>query len=251
MADFNIKIRAEELGKAIEGIGEQLEEELNGAVADLAHGAYAKISADVQQQVGDSNFKQEYLKGLQINEIGNGAWLISLDGEWANKLENGYPGYDMKQTLLSSNKNVAVGKNAGQPWVRRGETSGKKYAHVPLQVQPTSKAAGKDLSGDIQKVMAQASDGRRQRITKIFRDQAGNVVKDPIRGASDNPILDGITKYQKEGKGGKVSSFYINYRTISEDSSGWRHPGHDGYDFFAEAEKWVEEELDNIIETLL
>lgn len=250
MADFNLKIRAEELGKALAGIGDQLEEELNGAVADLAHGAYAKISADIQQKVSNDEFRKEYLQGLQINEIGNGAWLISLDGEWPNKLENGYPGYDMKQTLLSSTKNVSVGKNAGQPWVRRNAEQ-QKYAHVPMQIQPTSKVAKKDLAEDIQKVMGQVGDSRRQRITKIFRDQSGNVIKEPIRGASDNPLLDGITKYQKESKSGQVSSFYINYRTISENSSGWRHPGHDGYDFFAEAEEWVESELDNIIETLL
>ena len=251
MADFNVKIRAEELGKAFAEIGEQLEQELNGAVADLAHGAYAKIAADAQAGISNSEFRQEYIKGLQINEIGNGAWLVTLDGTWANKLEEGYDGYDMKNTLLSSNKTVSVGPRAGQPWVQRNQEGGK-FAHVPIQKTPTSKEAGKNLEQDIQKVMATNADGRRQRINKVFRDATGKPIEGKVAsGVSDNPLINKITKYQKVGKSGTVSSTYINFRTIGENSSGWRHPGHDGYKFFEQAEEWVAAELDNIIETLL
>ena len=45
MADFSLKISAESLGKTLEGIGEQVQRELEGAVEDLAYGAYAKNSS--------------------------------------------------------------------------------------------------------------------------------------------------------------------------------------------------------------
>ena len=251
MADFSLKFRADELGKTIAGIGKQLEDELDSAVADLAHGAYAKIAADAQQRIGNSDSRQEYLKGLEILELGSGSYLVTLRGEAANKLEDGYDSYSMKDTLLKSNKVVQVGPRAGQPWVQKNQ-EGSKFAHVPIQMRPASKEAGNDLGKEIQQMMAKNNEGRQQRITKIFRDATGKPIEGKVAsGISDNPLLDRVTKYQKIGKSGSVSSTYINYRTISENSSGWQHPGHDGYNLFKDAEDWVAAELDNIIGTLL
>ena len=252
MADFSLKIRADELGKSIADIGKQLEDELNGAVADLAHGAYAKIAADAQARIGNSDSRQDYIKGLEILELGEGSYLVTLRGERANKLEEGFDSYSLKETLLNSNKVVQVGSRAGQPWVQKNQENGQKFAHVPIQLRPASKEAGQDLGKEIQNVMAKSREGRQQRITKIFRDASGKPIEGKVAvGVSDNPLIDKVTKYQKVGKGGSVSSTYINYRTVAENSSGWQHPGHDGYNFFEEAEEWVAAEMDNIIGTLL
>ena len=116
MADFSIKIKAEQLGKTLDGIGEQLE--LEGAVSDLAHGAYAKIAADAQSQIGSPDSRQEYLKGLEVVELGAGSYLVTLKGEAANKLEDGYDGYSIKDALLRSKKIVQLGDRSGQPWVQ-------------------------------------------------------------------------------------------------------------------------------------
>ena len=252
MADFSLKISAESLGKTLEGIGEQVQRELEGAVEDLAYGAYAKIAADAQAKISNPDSRQAYLKGLEIIDLGSGSFLVTLDTEEANKLEDGYDSYSMKDTLLKSNKVVQVGKRAGQPWVQKNQETGSKFAHVPIQMRPASKEAGNDLGKEIQNMMGKGKDNRRQRITKIFRDAQGKPIEGQVAtGISDNPLINKITKYQKVGKSGSVSSTYINYRTISESSSGWQHPGHDGYGFFKEAEDWVAGELENIIGTLL
>ena len=252
MADFSLKIRADELGKSIADIGKQLEDELNGAVSDLAYGAYAKIAANAQSSIGNPESRQEYLKGLEIIELGEGAYLVTLRGEGANKLEEGYDSYSLKDTLLRSNKVVQVGPRAGEPWVQKNEKNGQKFAHVPMQMKPASKEAGNDLGKEIQNMMGKSAQGRQQRITKIFRDAAGKPIEGKVAtGVSDNPLINKVTKYQKIGKSGSVSSTYINYRTVAESSSGWQHPGHDGYAFFKEAEEWVASEIDNIIGTLL
>ena len=251
MADFSLKIKAEDLGKVFEGIGEQLEAELSQAVSDLAQAAHAKIIADIQSEVSSDEFRQELLKSVDMLEIGPSSYLITLDGSWANKLEEGYDGYDMKQSLLNSTKTVGVGKRAGQSWVQKNQETDAKFAHVPISKQPSRKA-GKDLSGDIDKITAVNMQNRRQKITKIFKDAHGKPLSGAVaQGRSDNPELDKITKYQKVSPKGSVSSHYITYRTISETSSGWQHPGHDGYHFFKAAEEFVEAELENIIETLL
>ena len=252
MADFSLKITAASLGKTLAGISEQLEDELEGAVEDLAYGAYAKIAADAQAKIGNPESRQEYLKGLEIVNLGSGSFLVTLNTEGANKLEDGYDSYSLKDTLLSSNKVVQVGPRAGQPWVQKNQENGQKFAHVPMQMRPASKEAGNDLGKEIQSIMGKSNEGRQQRITKIFRDNTGKPLQGRVAtGISDNPLINKVTKYQKVGKSGSVSSTYINYRTIAESSSGWQHPGHDGYGFFQEAEDWVAAELENIIGTLL
>ena len=252
MADFSLKIRADELGKSIADIGKQLEKELDSAVEDLAYGAYAKIAADAQSRIGNPDSRQEYLKGLEILELGSGSYLVTLRGGGANKLEEGSDSYSIKDVLLKSNKIVQVGKRAGSPWVQRNQENGEKFAHVPIQMKPASKEAGNDLGRQIQQMMGESREGRQQRITKIFRDAQGKPIEGKVAtGISDNPLLDKVTKYQKIGKAGSVSSTYINYRTVAESSTGWMHPGHDGYGFFKEAEEWVASEIDNIIGTLL
>ena len=251
MADFSIKLKAEELGKVIDDIGEQLQQELETAVSDLAHGAYAKIAADAQARISNPDARQQYLKGLEIVELGPGSFLVTLDTEESNKLEDGYDGYSIKDSLLKSKKIVQLGKRAGQPWVQTTE-QGNKFAHVPIQVRPHSKEAGNDLGKEIQAMVGKARDKTRQRITKIFRDSHGKPLTGAVAtGVSDNPLIDKVTKYQKVNKDGGVSSTYINYRTVSSNSSGWKHPGHDGYGLFKEAEEWVTAELENIIGTLL
>ena len=252
MADFSVKIKAEELGKVFEDIGEQLSLELESAVSDLAHGAYAKIAADAQAQISNPDARQQYLKGLDIVELGPGSFLVTLDTEESNKLENGYDGYSIKDNLLKSKKLVQLGPRAGQPWVQTNPETGNKFAHVPIQVRPHSKEAGNDLGQEIQAMVGKARDNTRQRITKIFKDSHGKPLTGAVAtGISDNPLINKVTKYQKVNKGGGVSSTYINYRTVSTNSSGWKHPGHDGYGLFKEAEDWVAAELENIIGTLL
>ena len=49
-----------------------------------------------------------------------------------------------------------------------------------------------------------------------------------------------------------VQSFYMNFRTISESvTSGWMHPGSQPVNAFAEVEKWVDRELENILTEFL
>ena len=249
MANLSLKIKAEELGKSLDNLASNVENEIKEAVRDLSHAAYAKISADVQSKVSSQDLRQEYLKSLDIHELGGDSYLITLEGNWANKIEDGYESYDMRDTLLTSNKTVSVGSRAGQPWVQSKETGGR-FAHVPISRQPFSKAGG-DLAGDIKKLTAQNREGLEQRLTKVFNDASGRAIQGKVAVAkSDNPLIDRLTKYQNVTPD-SVQSIYINYRTISDDGQGWYHPGHNGYKFFEDAERWVEEELENIIGTLL
>jgi len=253
MSDFNLKLLAEELGKSIENLAPQIEQELNDAVRDVANAAHAMIIARVQGMTMDPKNRQDYLKALKFEQLSPNAYLIFLDGDWPNKLEEGYGGYSIKDQLLSSKKIVQVGSRAGEPWVRTG-AQGQKYAAVPFEHKPHSKDKGSgNLADDIKKMTAMNRAGREQKITKVFKDLDGNPIVGKVATSSntDNQFLKGLTKYQHVSESGKVSSVYMTYRIVSENSSGWNHPGFDGYGIFREAEAFVEKELDNIIKTLL
>ncbi len=252
--DIEVKLIAEELGKDIENLAPQVEHELEQAVENLAQAAYSSMIARIQGMSMDPKNRQDYLKALKFTNLGDATWLIYLEGDWATKLEEGFGPYSIKDQLLSSSKTVQVGSRAGQPWVRKS-AKGKKYAVVPFEHKPFSgeKMAG-NLSDDIKKILVKNRAGKEQSITKIFKDLGGKPLSGKVATVGEvegQPNLAGLTKYQSVSEKGRVSSIYMTYRIVHEDSPGWLHPGHKGYQLFKEAEDFVESELKNILETLL
>jgi hypothetical protein len=251
--DIVLTLDGRQVTRSLNGIAERLENELNQAVTNLAHATFAKITSDAQS--GLHSTRQDYLRGLKFDSLGKNSYLISLQGEWANRLEHGFPAYDMKDVLLNSTKIVKVGSRAGQSWVQKGAKN-QRYAHVPFEHRPFSKEAkAGDLNAVLKKMTGYGVSGVNQRITRIFKDPAGNPMEGKVAvGRSDIPELDQVVKYQKihQGKQGQktVQSVYVTYRTISDLGRGWRHPGFEGLRAFQEAEKWLEKEIDNVIRNL-
>lgn len=252
MADLNVQLIAAELGKSLEDASEKVTAELNSAIRDLAHAAHANIIAHVQGSSMNPKNRQDYLKALKFQEIGDNSYVIYLDGEWPTKLEEGFEAYDMKEVLLSSDKTVGVGPRSGEPWVRTNKDGGK-YAAVPFEHKPHSKQGG-DLAKDIKSIFAKNRQGKEQKITKTFTDDFGKPIAGKVasvRGEGIPDNLQGLTKYQHVSKSGRVSSIYMTFRMVSEKSTGWMHPGHPGYHYFKKVEQELEKELENIITTLL
>lgn len=251
--DIEVKIIAEQLGKDLEKAAPQVQLELEQAVGNLAQAAYAAIVAKVQGMSMNPKNRQDYLRALKFKDLGDATWLIFLDGDWASKLEEGFGSYNIRDVLLASTKTVAHGSRAGEPWVRKNK-DGKKFAAVPFEHKPFSgeKMAG-NLGDDIKKILVKNRAGAEQPITEIFKDLGGKAIHGKVATAQNVgvPNLEGLTKYQFVHDSGKVSSMYMTFRMVSEDSAGWQHPGHKGYLLFQEAEKYVEAELKNIINQLL
>ncbi len=252
--DISIKIIADQLGKELELASEAIKDELEKAVQNVAQATYAGIIAKIQSMSMDPKNRQDYLRALKIDDLGEGTWLIFLDGDWATKLEEGQPAYSIRDQLLKSTKVVQVGRRAGQPWVQVSK-KGKKFAVVPFGHKPFSGEKGSgDLGTDIKAIRVRNMAGKKQSITKIFKDLEGRPLTGKVATAGQvplNPDLSNMTKYQFVSESGKVSSIYMTYRTVTEDSTGWQHPGHPGYQLFKEAEKYVQDELENIVKTLL
>lgn len=262
MADISFKIRAESLGKSVENLAISVESEIQEAVKNLAHAAYIHMTSIIQQKRMSDSSRQDYLKGLKFRTLSEGQYLIYLDGEWPNKLESGYGPYSIRELMMKSNKIVKVGPRTGQKWVQTN-AAGKKYAHVPFDHSPHRSQASGDLATDIKRLHATNAQGKVQSLTEIFKGVNGKplssgsgknskpvaIVKSLPDGASPN--LMNMAKFQKVHKSGAVSSIYMTWRTVSESGKDWTHPGHAGFGLFKEVEKWVQDEMDNIIKTIL
>ena len=85
--EITFKIVAEDMGKSLDNLSEQVEAEIQGAIEAIAFGAHASIIASLQEGAHNPKNRQAYLKGLAYEKIDNNNYLISLDGEWPNKLE--------------------------------------------------------------------------------------------------------------------------------------------------------------------
>jgi hypothetical protein len=228
----------------------QVEEEINMAVKNLADAAYAAMVSQVQNMNLDPKNRKEYLSSLKFHKLGNDAYVIVLDSDFANKLEDGFGAYSIRDALLKSTKMVGVGSRAGQPWVRRAK-DGHKYAAVPMQKRPTGGGKAGDLAEEIKKLYAKNMKGESQKLTKIFKDIDGNPIRGKAAVANGEGNLAGLTKFQSVSAAGKVSSLYMTFRMISETGKDWMSPGKKGYHLFKKAEEFVEKEMDNIISTLL
>lgn len=254
MSEISLKFRADALKKSLDKLGDIVENELNEAVKNLAHSAYAAIVSKVQKMNVNAKQRKDYLKGLDIKELGDNSYLIYLDGDWANKLEDGFGPHGMKEVLLASKKVVGVGPRSGQPWVRTAK-DGHKYAAVPFEHRATTPHSSGDMATDIRKLMAKGINGQTQKIGKVFKDIDGKPIHGKVASvaAADAPVknLANLTKFQYVHDSGKVSSLYMTWRMISENGRDWQHPGHRGYHIFKEAERFIETEMDNILKTLL
>lgn len=259
---IDLNIKADELGLQFEKMGQVAEEQFNQAVSDVAHMIHANIVAKAASEL--SGLRQDYLKGLTFDKVGDNSYVIGLAGEWANKVEDGFAAYDMKAALLSSNANVEVGSRAGQPWVQQSKSKDKhKFAHVPFEHKPFAKEGkAQNLAQAIKQLQARNADGAQQKMTQVFKSPSGRPLQGKVAtvgtaqvGGKHLKDLDGLVKYQKtyKNKSGKetTQSVYMTFRTISEVGTGWKHPGFDGLKAFPEAEQAAEQAIEQIMKKFL
>jgi hypothetical protein len=258
MSEINIKLKAQALGKALEDLSYEITDTLNEAIHDAVQAGYASIIGSAN--LGLSSTRKDYLSGLKLHELGENEYLIMLDGKFANSLESGFTGFDVKSGMLKSKKVVNVGVRAGQPWVQQSKADGHKFAHVPFQHRPFSRESqSADLGAAIRKLKAVNKQGVEQKFTKLFTDENGKALEGKVavvKKVKGFPQLDRITKFQKTYKNEKtgketVQSLYMTFRTVSEQGSEWQHPGFKGLKAFDDAEQMIDSQIDEILNRLL
>lgn len=265
--EFVVDIDAEALKRGIRAVAQSKVEEIEQAVSNVAHATYAAIVAKAQKKL--TSTRSAYVGGMKFETISPNNYVIYLDGNWANAIEDGWSPYDMKETLLKSKKTVSEGSRAGLPWVQKGK-KGQRYAKVPFEHSPrvTGATGASDLAGVLKNLsVMNLKTNKMQKLTSTFKDDLGKPLQGKVatyRSSPEDvkrgltiPNLEGLTKYQKvyttfSGKQ-RVKSAYLTFRTISDLSpaSKWQNKGYSGLRAFPEAEAAVRDEIQNILRIVL
>lgn len=237
MTTIDIKIRADLLGKTLENMSKQMEQDINQAVDDLATAAYSEAIRLAQARLVGS--QADYIKGLTFEKIGKDLYVISLHGDGPNALEEGFASFDMKPGLLSGPKAKVTAKGTRFNTV--------PFVHQPYSQTPAS-AAVKDMRDAVQKLI------KDRKLNKTVRDATGKPRQGIVATLHNTGIkdLEGLVKIQK-GYGKTTQSTYMTFRRVSSNSdpTAWIHPGYKGAHIFPEVVRYVERELDNILKAIL
>lgn len=238
MSTISIKIRAEELGKSIDNIADGVEQALQNAVSQLATAAYSEAIRLANQRLHQT--KQDYINSLEFTKLDDNVYAITLKGQSANATEDGYSGFDMKPGLLSGPKAKIA-------------QDGTRFNTIPLRTEPYSQAPASDKVKNMRDAVRTLIGERG--LDKIIKDPSTGIAKQGIvarvydTGVKD---MEGLVKVQRN-YGKSTSSYYMTFRTVSDRSSAnsWKHPGYSGAHIFPDVEHYIEEQLDQILRTLL
>ncbi|BAK52957.1 hypothetical protein F373_gp145 [Bacillus phage SP-10] len=196
----------------------------------------------VQQRLKTS--RADYLLGLNADNSltfpDEFTGVLTLRGQWANMLEEGFPAFDMKSGF-SHARNVKQKKDGG--W----------YMTVPFRHRTPNTAGsavgGRAMPDDIYS-HARAMRGQSPRL-------AGTEDKYPA-GKSwtgyqhKNGIYEGLTKNRKKYERAVQNSYYT-FRRVSDksDPSSWKHPGFKGVKAFQEVESFAQQTFTQVFNTYI
>jgi len=256
---------------SLEELKTNVERNLSKAAEELALQTHAKILEIAQEKLKSTRSK--YTEALKFSQVGPDTWMISLDKS-ALFIEEGLPpGFDMLPGLLNSPK-AKTGKNGryiSVPFEQntRPQNTAGNAKELNNAVRKELKARGINYSkldvderGNPKLGLLHSFDFGTPKKTKEGPYQGHGKIGDPRQGRTGIPFLQGVRVYQKEiatPKGPKVQRAILTFRTASENSEGWKHPGLNALKAFEEAAEWAVREwsskiagqtLDAIIETI-
>jgi len=261
MGMISVKARAEELGLDISNLESGILEQVEMAVGGIARAAKNHWVSLAQDRLHTS--RETYVQGLRQAESfnrktvsGTSVYEIALVGRMPNNHEFGMASFDMKA--------VRPGWLGGGK--ARTAKDGHKFIIIPFSHSTsdgprqnyTGKAAGVMTSdGDLKKHLRASV--KKYGLDRMMRAASGRVVEGPVakiptKAPSVHPYLQGMVRIQK-GKSGftkagqRGESQLKTFRIMSENSDpgSWHHPGLNAANLLPEVEKYVESQLDNVM----
>jgi len=257
---FSVQAKLDEKGINIELLDAGFVDSFKKAVGGLAKATQAEWIRLAQSKLKTS--RDDYINGLrqaesfQVKSLGaSEVFEIQLVGRMANNFEFGMPSYDMKTVRpgwLGGSK-AKTGKD------------GKKYVVIPFRhstgtsqrLDYSGKAARANLKRELRRTVSEYG------LDKMVRTATGRVVEGPVKrvpkGAGVHSYLEGLVRIQK-GVSGTTSSGLqrgqsqlMTFRIMSENSApdSWIHPGIEKADLLPEVERYVDNELDRIVDLIL
>lgn len=236
---LSLKAKLDELGVDLKNMTEQIANDLNLAVAQLAQNTYNKAVEMTSSRLHGT--RQQYINALNMKQESPGVYVVYLDPS-VSHLEDGYARFEMLPKLAQGPK-------------AKTAKDGHKYVVIPMQkttspVNPESPIQ-KHLAGELKDIIAKR---RFQKVREGVSPKTGKYTT--VERLTDKNVhymlqnLVRIREYKSPGAKRPLSSAYFTFRTASEKqdaNSRWVHPGFTGAKIFPDLAQWTEREMENII----
>jgi len=210
-------------GLSLENINEFTDEVLPSFATEARDFALA-IASQQSMTMEVFDFIQQ---GLEVRTQGNSI-VIRTEGK-ADFFEKGWGAMDLGQGILDGAKNVKISKD------------GNRYAHVPIYpkgVTPVNPITKKGYRSRALNPAAMASEDNPYGIQKKTR----TLIADARRYAR----AEGNLKYKNE-KLPKYNTGGGTFRTVSDKSLNWQHPGIEGFKYAEMASEYMKDALEAFI----
>jgi hypothetical protein len=225
-----IKIDINTLTKSLEKDLNSFSKDLVSSVQNAVENLVSILEAEAIKLASEklTNTFPIYANAIRKEKIGENTWVIYLDNNFANMLEDGFSSYDMKDGFLSSNK-AKIGKNS-------------TYFNVPINPKQASKKNIFDYRSAVEAAINDSetiSDSKNTSFGKI--EKFSNLKEDRLKG------LMKITSNAGNEQ-------FLLFRRVStkSDKNKFIHPGYDGAHIIEKDLKlFAEQELDKILKKML
>lgn len=202
--------------------------DLSSHIGDVSNETVVKMTTAIKNAWAEEaksrlrTTASSYIKGLRSSiNMGGGSTRgeVYLEGDWANKLEHGFPSYDMKPVFQRSSKKKV------------SEQSGQWYMHVPFR-HTTPAATGRQGSRMTNSIYRQAR--------KL--PQWGRI-------SATGTKYDGMQKVPESSTSSR--SAYMTWRTVSENSNptSFVHPGFNGVHIAKDLEPQIEDTFSKLFKS--
>jgi len=262
-----------DLGKlAPPGLVAQLDEtaarSLLSSVADMARAHWIQLAQQKFHRTA-----ADYIRAIQPVELGDNVASVTLMGSWPNKLETGFPPYDLRTTLLGPNVPVVGPGERG----KHANKSGGFYRSISFRfsgpastgrtAQRVTDTYAKQLGEERAKKLGRMAWKEMRRLDPTLSNPgektkwgerlktAGTALE--VRGRSHslvdgkftphggaehkNPLFEGAVRMQQTYQRA-TQAFHGTFRTISTSTTeGWIHPGYEGARLAEEVARFIEQ----------
>lgn len=243
---YSVEQALEELNIDIGNLTKQIEEKAKAQLQVLALQVHGKIIEKTQKLRSTRNL---YIENLIVTNEGDNIWIVGLKKE-AGWIEEGTPQGELIDNIVNNGKPAKI------------NLKGQKYKIIPFS---HSKKRSDMSLAQIQIANYAKAELKRRGLDKPImldgKPKLGKVAtikslpgKDQPVGKFNQPLLAGMTIYQRMGARGKIHKDIMTYRVISEAQKGsglWFSKGYKGLHAFDEVEKEMDEIWSKMMDDLL
>lgn len=234
MVNLKLKIDTDSIAKQFKEFAEEVKQDLQKGVANLAAITHAKVVELANTELHST--RKSFMDSLGFEEVAPGVWVVSVDEKGMFVEEGIKTDFDMKPGLLKGRKSRVIPfEHSKAPSQLNG------YAqNIVNRIKSNLKKEGVPF-----KKIEKLPNGS-PRLGKLHTFDWGG----EIPGKGNTPVLKGVSIYQTLTKTGNVRRDIMTFRTVSNGPASdgkFIHPGLKAKKFLDLALSWAEKEWEDKI----